>query len=340
MKRTLVLWVAAFGLLPCVAVSADSGSKDAQKAKKDVHQWWNVDGMIRQAADNVARRYNLDKQQTEFTRKMMYERVTQFLEENEEAIWPLVRELARHQITGEAPDAAAARRIAEAALPLVEKAEDAIYKSNDEWGEILSPEQKKLHEYDLNAMKGQFIQINNNFGNWKKGNTVPNPMFPRHKPTPDEPTRPSRPKLVYQPTQPEGKWDKYVREFIQKYQLDPGQKGSAESILREMKQTAASYRSSKAKEFESVKKRFNQAVAAGDLKKRAKAERDEAALNRPLKKKMFNELKTRLNKIPTPAQKKKYEAKSKAKQGKARKPSKSKSKTTSKAPQSTKTTGK
>lgn len=336
MKRSLISVVATvFGLLPCVPAMGTEGGSGAQTAKSQVYQMWNVDSMIRQAAENVSRRYNLSPQQAEYTRKMMEERVTRFLEEKEEAIWPLIRDLARQQLTGKPfdpfdPEAlATAKRIGESALPIVEEAKKAIYEANAEWGEILSEEQRQLHDYDLREMKGQFEEIRQNFENYKTGKPQTNsPIFPTHNPKADEPPRPPKPSDVYKPRtlKMEDRWDKYVRDFIRKYELDPAQQGSANSTLRELKERAASYREAKAQQYEAVAKRLKEAINAGDLKKRAKTSRDERALNKPIEG-MFTDLKRRLDKIPTTAQKKKYQETVKAKRAKRHPPADSKAKT-------------
>jgi hypothetical protein len=316
---TCCLVIGLGGLFAVPAMGAKSNPQ-VQEAKAEVYRLWNVDSMIQQAADNVARRYNLSPEQREKTRQMMQAGVTKFLEQNEEAIWPLVRDLARQQLTGAPPDPETAKHIGEAALPLVEKAKQAIYKANEDWGQILSPEQKQLHDFDLREMKGQFEEINRNFEGYKDGNLVPNPMFPQSPSKADEPPRPPRPSNVYRPSKRlEDAWDKYVQDFIAKYELDPGQKLSAESYLREVKQRAADHRTSRVKEYADVAKRLRESYATGDLKKRATAERDEKALNKPIND-LFDELKRRLDGIPTPAQKKKYEDALKAKQSRIPRP--------------------
>ncbi|MFH0982872.1 MAG: hypothetical protein V2A79_15225 [Planctomycetota bacterium] len=316
MRRDLTSCVVmGFGLLAGLPAMGADPKGEVKKAKTEVYEMWNVPSMIRQASDNVARRYNLNKEQAERTREKMEEGVTRFLEENEEAIWPLVRDLARQQLTGKMfdpsnpDDLAAAKRIGEAALPIVEKARQAIYQGNADWRTILSPEQKQLHDYDLQEMKGTFEEITKNFEKYKAGDPVPNPMFPQYEPKPNEPPRPPRPPSVITPgkQRQEDTWERYVQDFIRKYQLDPPQREAAESILREMKQRAADHRASKAKDYEEVRKRLNESFAAGaDLKKRAAASRDEKQLNKPIDE-LFDELKGRLDKIPTAAQKKKYE---------------------------------
>ena len=329
MRRVFTLGVVTVScLLLCVPAMGAKPKSTAEEARTEVYRMWNVDSMIRQASDNVSRRYNLNPEQAEFTRKMMFERVTKFLADNEEAIWPLVRDLARQQLTGKPPGPETAKRIGEAALPIVETAKKAIYEANEEWGDILSEEQKQLHEFDLREMEGQFAQVNRNFEEFQAGKPKPNPMFPEYEPKAGEPPRPKRPGGIrtLRRRQEDG-WSRYVQSFIRRYQLDPGQRGTADSILRELKQDAEDHRASKAVEFKAVEKRFNEAVASGDLKKRMAAKREESVLNRRLED-LFEELKGRLDKIPTPGQKKAYQQSLDAKRTKTRHPSGSKTRGT------------
>lgn len=310
MTKTLIWMVGglAAGLWAGVPAALADDPKDV---KAEVYRMWDVDSMILQAADNVSRRYNLSPQQTEFTRKMFQEKVTRFLEENQEQIWPLVRDLARYQLTGAPPDESTARRIGGSALPIVEKAKKAILDANREWGGILTEEQKRLHEYDLREMEGTFKKVAQNFQEWESGIPKQNPIFPPHTPKDDEPPMPNRPPEKYTEggrkwTNQQNAWAKYVGDFIRKYNLDPGQREAAQSILRELKERAGKHRDAKQKEYAELDQRLKEAFDSGDLKRIAMVERDETALNKPVKEDMFNELRERLDKIPTDAQKERF----------------------------------
>ena len=283
---------------------------DPKAVKEEVYRMWDVDSMILQAADNVSRRYNLNAQQAAYTRKMMVERVTRFLNENQDQIWPLVRDLARYQLTGAPPDESTAKRIGGSALPIVEKAKQAILEANREWGSILTEEQKRLHEYDLREMEGTFSKVRDNFEQWQTGKPVENPIFPQHVPSADEPPAPPQPHTKFTEGSrkwaiQQGAWAKYVGDFIRKYNLDPGQREAAQSILRELKEDAVEYRDSKKQEYAEVDRRLKEAFDSGDLKRIAAVERDETALNKPINK-MFDELRERLDKIPNDAQKERF----------------------------------
>ena len=109
MNRKLMILIA--GLMAWAGSVKPTLAEDPKDAKAEAYKMWDIDSMIHQAADNVSRRYNLNPQQADYTKKMMIERVTRFLEENQDQIWPLVRDLARFQLTGSAPDENTAKRI-------------------------------------------------------------------------------------------------------------------------------------------------------------------------------------------------------------------------------------
>lgn len=93
------------------------------------------------------------------------------------------------------------------------------------------------------------------------------------------------------PENPIGPWEQYVREFIQRYQLDPAQQATAQSVLREVLKRRVSYEQSHRLDFAAARKITNSSERDGRL----------AELNKPVVS-MFDELKRRLNHIPSSAQ--------------------------------------
>jgi hypothetical protein len=299
----------------CAAIPSPARGDDpeAEKARDEVYRMLPVDSMIRQAAENVSRRYNLNEEQTRFTHDMMVKRVTKFLEEHEDELWPLVRELVRHQQQGKALDADTARRLGKIAQPIFEEAREAILEANEEWRDILNDQQKLLHDYDLQEMGRTFGDMEQRFDQWEQGRAEANQgIFP-------EP-RVDQPPIVNPPAPEEGKsttarvirqkeewWDGYVEGFIKDYELDEGQITTARSILKEMKERAAAYRRAHKAEFDETEKKAADALKAADRQKHRAAIEEERKLSQPIGE-MFGELKERLDKIPRPAQREAYEA--------------------------------
>ena len=316
-RVTIGILLVGMGFWPAWTVA-----DEADQAKNEVTGLWNVELMMRQAAENISRRYNLNEKQREYTQELLTERVTNFLDTHPE-IWPLIRDLTRHQLQGEAPDGDMARRIGQAAQPLLAEIREEILESNRLWREILTPEQQKMHDWDLRDMDRTFAKMEENFEAMSEGHRVNQGVFPPPNTEEPQPQRPPQPSPKYDFPPPEQSirerpqedwWDTYVQEFIRKYRLDEAQSDAALSILRECKQRARDYRNSKEKEFLMVSQRLQEARQPGqsmDVRKKKLEvfEKLEKTLNQPILD-LFEELKTRLDRIPTDAQKERADGKS------------------------------
>lgn len=90
---------------------------------------------------------------------------------------------------------------------------------------------------------------------------------------------------------PIGPWEQYVRDFVQRYDLDPSQQSTAQSVLREMQQRRTTYEQTRRGDFE----------AAQQLEDVGKRQQRLDELNRPVIR-LFEDLKSRLERIPTAQQ--------------------------------------
>ncbi len=101
----------------------------------------------------------------------------------------------------------------------------------------------------------------------------------------------------------EGKWEQYVRDFIQKYQLDEGQTQRANSILKDCLDQGRSYMARKKADVEDLDKKIQEAQGkpdkAADLKQ---FNEQRTKLLEPLERIFETRLKPRLDRIPTSAQ--------------------------------------
>ncbi|GJM24612.1 MAG: hypothetical protein DHS20C16_10270 [Phycisphaerae bacterium] len=292
-------------------------AEDPKEAEQEFKGLWNVDSMMEQAVENISRRYNLNDDQKSKTKKMLVDEVTKFLDTHDN-IWPLVRDLGRYQIKGEAPEGEIARRIGANALPLMEDIRETILSCNEDWDSILNEEQRRLHEWDLNDMKLTFEKMDENFTAMSQGKARNPGIFPgpnehevKAPPVRKKPSKDFKPKLVrdardYRPQ--EDKWELYVQDFIKKYELTEGQSEAAHSILRECKTRAAAYRLSKERDFADAKKRLTDVRKSKQPAAITKTkEKVWTTVLQKLRKPvddLFEELKDRLAKIPSAAQKK------------------------------------
>lgn len=325
-RRLLFVTLVITWTCAVIPSAARGGDAEIDKAREEVYHLLPVDSMIQQAADNVSRRYNLNEEQTRFTHDMMVKRVTKFLAEHDDELWPLVRELVSHQQQGKALDPATARRLSKIAQPIFEEAQAAILEANEEWRGILNDQQMQLHDYDLKEMRTTFGDMEQQFNQWEQGRAQANQgIFPAARvdkppvvnPQPPEPGKSATAKVI---GQKEEWWDGYVESFMKDYELDAGQITTAQSILKEMKERAAAYRQTHKAEFVETEKKAADALKAADRQKHRAAIEEERKLSQPIGE-MFGELKERLEKIPRPAQRQKFEAKRQAaRRGKAPSP--------------------
>jgi hypothetical protein len=305
----------AFLVVVGLVLTWSAGTARAQKQsspEQDVGGVYDVDSIIQQAVENISRRYNLNGSQHEFTREMMNKEVSRFLRDHQDEIYPLIRDMTKARFSGQNLSEEQRRRIGKAAKPLVAAAKKAILEANAEWRGILSDEQKKLHDWDLHEMDGQFETIGGGFERMAEGEVVDNPIFPEHKPKTTEPPRPKKPgerKLSPTPAverTEDGPFEVCVANVIKDYNLDPSQQEAARSILREYKQYVEIYRNAHKKELEEAERKANEARNSGDIEKAKEAEALQEKLSERIRQ-FLEEMRQRLMSIPREAQKKAYQ---------------------------------
>ncbi len=316
-RRILLATLSVLVVLTVVVTdgNAQSPKRKSRSARDEMYRTLPVDDMIRQAAENVSRRYNLNGDQAQFTQDMMAARVYKFLDEHEDEIWPIIRDMSRYQNPNKRLPPKAAKRMGKALKPLFLEARAAILEANSEWREILSPEQKRLHDHDLNEMQHSFKELDDRFTNWSEGKvTDEQGIFPSERED-RPPVDPKMPALKQSSADRAREmnvewWDGYVGGFIEDYELDDGQVTTARSILKELKQRAEAQKAARKADYERVQQKLDEATRAKDLDKLHAAEAEKAELNAFLPV-LFKELKKRLDTIPRTAQREKFKAKQK-----------------------------
>lgn len=267
---------------------------------------------------NLAIRYNLNDEQTKATRELLQRRVQQFLREHEEEIWPAIREVLQYQL-GQSPpdDKNQIMRFGKVARPLIKLAQEAIYAGNEEWRQLLTEEQRAVHDFDLAEMKKTFEQMERNIEGWEKGDAGGG-IFPAQRPTknPKQPTRPTEGKLPTPPPPPDpivevfkpDYFEAYVEEFIKEYELNEGQIGTARSILKEFKDKAAGFREANETQLRRMGEELQAAQKERDHKKIRDIENQRKVLLAPVHA-FFEEMVTRLKAVLTTVQLAKFEEK-------------------------------
>ncbi|MHC4695160.1 MAG: hypothetical protein ACYTFA_00280 [Planctomycetota bacterium] len=278
-----------------------------------------IEQILETAVRNIARRYNLNEAQTQFTDEIMKMQVKKFLLEHEDEVWPVIRDLLSAQALGGPPDdVELMKRIGKAAGPLAELAQKAIFEANAEWRKILTDQQKELHDYDLAEMEKNFEGIYGRLKSWEQGKRTDQGIFPPAEPPGKGPRRPRKP-----PNEPlsEGPpvvhiniptlFDTFVEEFIKDYRLDESQIDTARSILKEFKAKANNIKNAKKHEFAKLAGETKKAI---DDRNRAKLREVEAARKKLLEPvyELFTQMEGRLKGLLTTMQRERYSAANRA----------------------------
>lgn len=347
----------------------------------------NIDALLDNHARFLARRYNLTEDQENFTRNFLKMQTDTFLQRHRDEVYDLVDRLMEVRAGAEIDQQeliAWGRR----ALPVYTEAKRVIVDGNMQWREILTDEQKRVHDQDLAEMNGSFATTEDQLQRivagqmtveeFRRGPVNQVPMSPRPMPAtppgpppapptqePEQPAPPPRPGpkplaqpappaaaqpaaprsvqtpsatggasprtagakgTASQPAKPSGKgaessgntdfesqWEQYVREFCQRYQLEEAQVQKAYSILRECQELARRQLEKRKPELERLdKKQANLAGSTDPEKAKELAELNERKqkLLQPIGEIFEKQLKPRLEKLPTRAQRQAADAES------------------------------
>jgi hypothetical protein len=383
----------------------------------------NIDLLIDHYSGFLARKYDLTDEQNQYTRQMLRDRAHGFLDQNEDNMRGLIDELFDARSGGEM-SAEGLLEWGRRAQPLYEQAKKLIVAGNEDWREVLTPEQKEIHDGDLELMRESFATTEDQLNRIASGEMTvdefrnprrhakstrrataradtanadepPPPPDPgefgpgerpmdaaerrreimrdrriaaenpdmrqdspvqratprrgqldpppdKGEPEPPESTKPVRrdsrqdkaptPRRSAQTTATgfEGQWDKYVADFISRYNLDDAQQQQANAILGDCKSQANQYLQGRKGAVEQIDQQIAELQGSpGDksdkdaAKKRfeqlSKLTKQKEEMREPLGRIFEKQLKPRLDRIPTRAQRRAAEAaatKGKRKKGK------------------------
>lgn len=273
---------------------------------------WDADVMMEQATINISRRYNLNQEQEAYTRQLLKSRTRAFLAEHEDDLRGMLKELFVQQLRGATPDSEQAQTWGHRAEPLLEAAKKAILDGNLEWRDVLDEKQRKIHDIDLRLMNKNFQMLEERFTRWSQGDFKPSDYLTA-RPAPASgirqrprlsPTAPLKPSSVQRS---EDFWDIYVKKFIRDYDLDDAQRNSALAILKDMKEKVARVRKHSETERKAAQEALHQLIRdKADSQKLKEASRRMRLAHAPIAQ-LFEELRSRLARLPTEAQRKRVE---------------------------------
>lgn len=305
-------WMSALVLLvlPVGALAQASARQAPPPGYEQIFS--TVDRIMTTAVRNIGIRYSLNKEQLDFTNKLMKDRVHAFLRKHNAEVWPILRDVLKVQYQPGNTTKEEAMRISKAVGELMAEVQKAILDGNEAWSNILADDQKTIHEYDLREMGKTFAQMDERLAMWSKGEMLEGGIFPTPTQPVNQPPAPKRPSPglpIPESTQLKAdQFAAYVEQFITDYQLTNEQIESARSFMKEHQARAQKHeRDNTAKEAE-LKKQREQAMQRGNSTARVEAEVALRKLGEPIEEE-FDNMKQRLDGLPTAAQRARYSAK-------------------------------
>lgn len=263
-----------------------------------------VETLLRRWAGAASDIYELSPKQRAELETQLLDRWPTFLNENRGELQPLLNEYLEARLAADAPSARAARRLAHRALPQLEKLSECLAEGNDQFAALLTGVQRKRFEDDRAELAAELERLAARLQAWERNEFQPQQWWELTRPVRAKPrTNEGEPKPPPAHTDEFDleitAWDRFVREFIEKYDLDDAQRRAAESILLELKARARDH-------YHAHRLRI---AAMEELIRYPKAGTTEAEIEAELIQlygpidAMFAELGRRLNLIPTEAQK-------------------------------------
>lgn len=150
--------VVMIGVIAVVALSTATMAS-AQNKKADKRSRWssmlNVDMMVETYVGFLARKYDLNEDQDEFTRQFLKQKADEFMNGSGDEVRALVDRLFDVRTGGEMSNEEL-QEWGRQATPIYEEAKRLIIDGNDEWREILTDEQRRMHDKDVKLMYQSF----------------------------------------------------------------------------------------------------------------------------------------------------------------------------------------
>lgn len=385
LPRLVVPLIALFPLMPAF------GQERPDDTRPRFSSLINIDSMVDNYARLLSRKYTLTPEQEEFTKAYLHDTADRFLAQHRDEMFAIIDEMfavrGGANITPEEIIVWGQR-----AMPLYEEAKKLIIDGNGQWREILTDDQKKIHDADLELMNTNFVRMDEQLGRIARGEMTvdefrrgpasfdqPRRPFNRNSgtdpgvvrrttpadtqgeraaaPPPDQSTAVAPPQTGLSrgtedrhaaarerlarlraqrqaeqggaaapggasPTTPrnarrgnprgaapanrtdfESDWERYVNEFIARYQLNEEQQQRARSILSECQDAARSYLARRQATIDNLDRQLEQLKSTPEKTEEVqRINKQKEKLREPIGRIFETRLKPRLERLPTRAQ--------------------------------------
>ena len=301
-----------------------------------------IERAVDRITEEMVDEYNFDEEQLAQTRTIIKERLPRFMNENKAEIKTLMNQYFEALLNDEAPEIDHVAKWAERVQPLVRQFQGVLTEVTEDMREIMTEDQQALLDGHAAAMNVGLKFIDNRMQIWADGGYdaetewIRSPQarrvsrererelehamdsarheamgydpLPPYEPDPEHVVRLSAQQPAPAPSpeapRPDDEWGRYVRKFIQRYQLNPDQQSKAQARLAVKRRERESYLRKKGAALERITQLFKNAKESSDPEDLERAEAEYAKLQKPVER-MFTQLKEKLSKLPTREQRRK-----------------------------------
>lgn len=290
-----------------------------------------IDRAIDRITDELARHYDFDDDQLWETREVIKERFPRFILENRAEIITVVNQWVEAVIGAEPPTPEEVADWAERAQPLLNDVFDLMEESSDELRTFMTEEQQLQLDGEMAMFRVGVNHMNHRMDVWADGGYDWETEWPRSEAfrqkereregqlrreqeqarrealglesVPEaegagasvEPESPTTKPAVPSPSRLKDEWTEYVNKFIKRYRLNEDQQENAWRALRGQQETRDNYLRRRLPDIEALEKRGEKVTTEEERDKiRAELEKLNKALER-----YFQQLKDKLDRIPT-----------------------------------------
>ncbi len=266
-------------------------------------------------ADRVCDLYEMDQTQRVKAREVVVKRWGTFLDENRSTLRPLLSELLEMRMELEPPSKQRVQAWADDALPAFEQFREQVNEGTSEFRELLNPLQQGKFQVQALQLEVGMKVAEHQLKKWQAGDIDVGDLW---EPIGAEGRRRAerRQRHVEKAEKAEAAafetaettdqillelnaWDTYVETFIRVYDLNAGQQAAVRSCLSELKERALAHRDRRRDDIAKLEHRIRN--YSGSDEERVELEKQLAELYGPIDE-MFRELKQRIERVPTEAQ--------------------------------------
>ncbi len=323
-RHALLLAITLTCLPPITFAQNDLGEPDEVPVDGFFPTPVMVDRAIDRITEELAEQLELDDEQLDQFREVIKARVPQWLERNKGEIKRLTNRYIEALLNGEPPSIEDVAGWANRTLPLAAELHEVIQECGDKMRPHLTYDQAIILDGDLAAIRVGFSALSSKMQLWADGGYDPDidwPQGAKHREAqqaehqahikaeeaarraamgvPDDEPLPRRPSEVAAAQKAgQDEWEKYVERFIERYQLQDGQRERAQVFLREAMETRDRYLAIKLPDYQKLEALIKKTEDPEDLKK---YEKRYQRLKAPVER-YFTRLKERLDTLPTRSQ--------------------------------------